>query len=343
MSACVQKKGSINGTLSAAQIVPYETLTERSTAATNDRSHPDRLSFVKCANPYVKGGHAFGCGQCMPCRLNRRRVWTHRILLEAKDHQHCTFVTLTYDDEHLPGLQSLEPRHLQLFLKSLRFAIEPDKIRYYAVGEYGDQSERPHYHIALFGLPNCARGRTVPRLNRVCCENCNRVGEHWTYGYTYLGELNESTAAYIAGYVTKKLTNADDIRLHGRHPEFARMSNRPGIGALYMDEVASTLMEHGLDGSEDVPAALRHGSKLYPLGRYLRRRLRTRIGRDEKAPQSVLDKAEAELRPLREIAYSYASPGHKQFAFKQEIIEASRGKRARLEGLSRLHKKRATL
>lgn len=264
-------------------------------------------------------------------------------MLEAKEHVHNTFVTLTYADEHLPELGSLVPRDLTLFIKSLRFANPQLKIRYYAVGEYGDESERPHYHVAFFGLPNCSRNRTLVRPNSICCENCERVRKHWTVGHSYLGELNDTTAAYIAGYVTKKLTDKSDDRLHGRHPEFARMSNRPGIGADAMDEVASTLMQHGLDKSEDVPAALRHGHKLYPLGRYLRRRLRTRIGRDEKAPLSVIEKAKAELSPLRALAHSYAPKGSREYAFKNEIIQAGLGKRLRLEAKGKLAKKRVSL
>lgn len=332
-----------HGISSSSTPVPYETLFQERSPQADGRSPSDRLSFVNCANPYVRSGLAFGCGQCMSCRINRRRVWTHRIMLEAKDHVHNTFVTLTYADEHLPELGSLVPRDLTLFIKSLRYANPELKIRYYAVGEYGDETERPHYHVAFFGVPNCSRNRTLVRPDRICCENCERIRQHWSVGHSYLGELNDTTAAYIAGYVTKKLTSKDDERLHGRHPEFARMSNRPGIGAGAMDDVASTLMELGLDQSEDVPAALRHGSRLMPLGRYLRRRLRTRIGRDAKAPESVIEKAKAELSPLRALAHSYAPQGHREIAFKNEIINASVGKRRRLAALGKIHKKRVTL
>lgn len=337
-------EGKNHGTISSSpEVVPYETLEQERQTQADGRPSSHRLPFVKCANPYVTRGLAFGCGQCMACRVNRRRVWTHRIILEAKEYEFNTFATLTYSDDHVPALGSLEPEHLKLFMYRLRFALKPQKIRFYAVGEYGDDTERPHYHVAFFGLENCLRGRTMVRRNGICCESCSRVASHWSYGNVYLGELNSTTAAYIAGYCTKKLTARDDERLHGRHPEFARMSNRPGIGAHAMDDVASTLMEHGLDKSEDVPAALRHGGRLYPLGRYLRRRLRTRIGRDEKAPESVLEKARGELRPLRDLAYGYAPVGSRLFAFKNEVIKSGEGKRARLESLGRIHKKRVSI
>jgi len=100
-----------------------------------------------------------GCGQCIHCRANRRREWVLRILLELEKHEFNTFLTLTYDDVHLPGDQSLQPKHLTDFFKRLRKKVEYP-IRYYAVGEYGEETERPHYHIALFGHPNCKYGRT---------------------------------------------------------------------------------------------------------------------------------------------------------------------------------------
>ena len=55
-----------------------------------------------CSNPYMKDGVSFGCGQCKGCRVNKRRQWTHRILLESMCHESSAFVTLTYDNDHLP-------------------------------------------------------------------------------------------------------------------------------------------------------------------------------------------------------------------------------------------------
>lgn len=116
------------------------------------------------------------------------------------------------------------------------------------------------------------------------------------------------------------------------------MSNRPGLGAGIVDEIASTLMQHRLeDVIEDVPLVLRHGKKIMPLGKYLRRRLRTRIGREANAPQSILDKMEEEVRPLREAAFATAQPGFKELAFREALIAQEEGKTIRA---SRLHKLR---
>ena len=107
-----------------------------------------------CKNPYMIRGMACPCNKCMPCRFNRRRLWTHRILLETMKLTDSCFLTLTYDDAHLPAGGTLVPGDGQLFLKRLRKAIFPLQLRYFFVGEYGDTSNRPQYHAALFGIPS---------------------------------------------------------------------------------------------------------------------------------------------------------------------------------------------
>lgn len=253
-----------------------------------------------CRNPYMQGMHAHGCGQCMPCRINRARTWTHRILLEANEHKDNSFLTLTYHEQNLtkragPSGQlraTLLPTDLQNWLKRLRMRIAPLRIRFYACGEYGDETERPHYHVALFGFPSCSYIQSrYSKFRRDCCSSCDLVRDTWSLGHVFLGSLEAASAGYVAGYITKKMTRHDDPRLDGRHPEFCRMSLRPGIGAFFMDEVASSLMQFNLEEATqgDVPSTLRHGTREMPLGRYLRRRLRTRIGKEANAPTNNID------------------------------------------------------
>lgn len=226
-----------------------------------------------CKNPFIKGDLAvYPCGQCLPCRINRRRLWTHRILLEAIKHEKSCFITLTYAKEHYPTDGSLNKKHLQLYFKRLREAIKPEKIRYYAVGEYGDVSGRAHYHVALFGIGE---------------DSAQVIQANWLYGFSYTGSLTLESSQYIAGYVTKKMTSKDDPRLEGRTPEFAVMSNRPGIGALAVKDISDFLTTpngaHLLVTTKDVPLSLAHSGKSMPLGRYLRRKIREELD----IPQSV--------------------------------------------------------
>lgn len=252
---------------------------------------------MKCIKPFVSGGAAFGCGQCMPCRLNKRRIWTHRLMLEAKCHDKKSFATLTYAPEFETA--SLAIVDVQRWLKRLRKKLGNERLRYFVVGEYGEKTGRPHYHAALFGV-GCDKG---PFLKDTCiCKGCCDVRETWGFGHTMLGSLELKSAQYLCGYVTKKMTHREDPRLLGRAPEFARMSLKPGIGANAMWDVSSEIMRLGLEEKlVDVPGGLRHGSTVYPLGRYLKRQLREQVGREKNSPVLV---ASPELPVVRAFAWS---------------------------------------
>lgn len=259
-----------------------------------------------CRNPYMQGMHARPCGQCMPCRFNRRRMWTHRIMLEAAQYKDNSFATLTYDDDNLPSDGSVHKRHLQLFMKSFRKAISPIKVRFYGVGEYGEKTQRPHYHLCLFGWDKCQRW-TAERssFERIGCTcfACSRVREAWLRGQIDLGSLSVESAQYVAGYVTKKMSNANDPlvqkALAGREPEFCLMSRRPGVGVGFVPNIVDTLSKFNLDTSEsDVPVTLRHGSRKLPLGRHMRRKIREEMGRDPGAPEKTPSEIREEVRSL---------------------------------------------
>lgn len=304
----------------------------------------------------MKDGAAFPCGQCQPCRFNRRKTWAHRIMLESLCHADKVFIGLSYSEFHLPALDAdvgrlpptLKPKHLQDWLKRLRKKVEPLKLRFYAVGEYGDQSWRPHYHVILFGYPRCVRERTLRLpgstrpLAHMCCDHCALIQASWPYGDVDLGTVTRESASYCAEYTVKKMTAPDDKRLRVgdkyRHPEFCRMSLRPGIGVDAMWNVASDMMLHGLDESMlDVPSSLRHGSSNYPLGRYLRGKLREMIGRDKKAPPEVLENLKKELQPLREAAFFAGK------SFKKELVSLNDGRVLNMKVRSEIFKRRRGL
>lgn len=277
-----------------------------------------------CSNPVIVHSQPFACGGCECCRINRKRVWQNRLMLEAAEHGSNAFVTLTYSQENLPlcatGLPTLAPEHVRNWLKRLRKKIDPHKVRFYLVGEYGDHTERPHYHVALFGFGRCCNGRTIRFRNRSmadqCCPNCRIIQSTWGLGDVDVGGLEEGSARYLCGYVLKKMTRYDDRRLHGRMPEFARMSLRPGIGQRSMHDIADVLLRYKLDQSEtDVPGAIRRGSTIHPLGRYLRQQLRLMVGQPVTCPDEVLLEAAERLRPVREAAFNNSS------SFKAAIVE----------------------
>lgn len=261
---------------------------------------------MRCLKPFIATGCiAYPCGQCTPCRINRRRIWVHRLMLERMQHLHATFVTLTY--AQVEDGASLEPRDLQLFLKRVRRAFPPKSFRFYAVGEYGEETWRPHFHVALFGM-QCVLD---PGYRSNCqCPACSFVRGRWKLGHVLLQPLNEATAQYMCGYVLKKMTSAKDARLAGRLPEFARMSLRPGIGADAIPDVASAMMQYRLEEKMvDVPQSLAHGKKELPLGRYLRRRLRLQCGLPENAPAEVIEALRQGLLPVFDYARANTPKG----------------------------------
>lgn len=203
---------------------------------------------MKCRKPFY-GIH--GCGQCLPCRINKRRLLTTQIILESLTHKENSFITLTYEN----NLITLRPADTKLFVRRLRY-VYPNT-RYFLVGEYGDRSERPHYHACLFGL--------IPSKSF--------LETTWSHGLCHIGDLNSQSASYAAGYVTKKLTNINDLHvrtwLAGRHAEFSRRSSRPVLGYNAIRQMADKTSEIVFDQQ-----GIRMGSHFFPLGRTLKRKLK---------------------------------------------------------------------
>lgn len=136
------------------------------------------------------------------------------------------------------------------------------------------------------------------------------------------------------------MTSKDDFRLGNRHPEFARMSLRPGIGYHALHEVASTLMNFNLENTQDdVPSSLRHGKRILPLGRYLQKNLRKMVGKDEKTPQKIVDALAVEMLPLRQAAKNDPDAP----SLKHQVIKKGKGSVASLTARHRIHKQRKNL
>lgn len=264
-----------------------------------------------CKKPFRVGVLEYGCGQCMPCRIDKRRLWATRLMLEMKKHEAVFFVTLTYKQECLPkeftykGVDyaacSVVPKHMQDFLKRYRWRCGDVRVRFYGVGEYGDVSGRPHYHLVLFGSDAStmieAFGVT-DSINRFRF-NC----EAWEFGHVDVRVMSWDLAWYIVGYVCKRFTKfggeAAEKWLAGRYPEFARMSLRPGIGAAATEDIAEALNTkdgaHYVARNGDVPYVVKLQGKMLPLGRYLARKLRAMCGYPEEVPEGVLRRKAGEM------------------------------------------------
>jgi len=207
-----------------------------------------------------KGSYSFevGCFQCIGCRLDRSRDWATRIALEVATSTSAYFVTLTYNDEGLPIVRATLDNPLvdlktgelftgnttwypdvQKFIKDLRryqkHHYDIDNIRFYCVCEYGSKGLRPHYHLAIFNafLPDddlTFHSRNA--LSQPIYES-QFFSKIWRHGFSSVGELNWSSAAYMARYITKKQLGKDAVHAYNAlniKPEASYMSRMPGIG-----------------------------------------------------------------------------------------------------------------
>lgn len=246
-------------------------------------------------------------------------------MAEAQLHENNSFLSLTYSDEKVPKDFGLNYRHLRLFLGRLRDRIAPQRFRFYGAGEYETTGERrwnPHFHVALFGFPPCIYGRSAfAKVSGKCCYFCDLVLDTWGHGHVVLGTLTWHSAHYVAQYVTKKATKDANDFPPGAAAPAARMSMRPGIGYGYAKALAESLLQGGFSQKQvDVPESLRDGSKLVPVPRYLRQKLRLALGRDEKTPLVALAEWQSKMLALSARAERLASDIGGSKAVQKKIL-----------------------
>lgn len=185
------------------------------------------------------------CGRCIGCRLERSRQWAMRCLHEASLYERNCFITLTYNDQHLPYDRSLNVHHFQKFMKRLRKKYG-DGIRFFHCGEYGELEQRPHYHACIFNHDFPDRQLWTVR-NDVPLYTSAELEELWPYGFSTIGDVTFESAAYVARYVVKKVVGdkAEDHyrytceitgQVFDRCPDYTTMSRRPGIGKGWIDK-----------------------------------------------------------------------------------------------------------
>lgn len=225
------------------------------------------------------------CGRCIGCRTDRANMWAHRCTHEATQWRENVFVTLTYDEEHLPESGYLDADALQRFLKRLRRAAtlpgaaltadRSGRLRYFACGEYGEKNGRPHYHAILFNarFPDATGAGSRRGRPQFTSEQLNDI---WGKGRVTFGAFSTGAANYIAQYTLKKqgYGRQDDCDADGvwRPAPFLRMSLKPGIGNSWLQKHKTDLRDGFLrnsgGGKAQIPRAYlkrleRHDPELY--------------------------------------------------------------------------------
>lgn len=205
------------------------------------------------------------CGKCLECKINNSKQWALRSVAESCMHTDNWFVTLTYDDEHIPPSVLTYSRHsyefgawhplvyedFQAFKKRLleymRYHYNVSDIRFMMCGEYGPTNGRPHFHAIFYGLPlpdvvkhseQSLSGKNYVYLTSEIIFNC------WSKGFVTIGECNWETSAYVARYVLKKFNNLEEYDYQNLcfvngweplPPEMREASRRPGLGRPYYE------------------------------------------------------------------------------------------------------------
>lgn len=247
---------------------------------------------VKLWPPIGESNISLPCGKCIGCRTDRATMWAHRATHEASQWQNNQFLTLTYDDEHLPPESHLDPRHLQLFIKRMRkyadsihTTLGRDRgasIRYLACGEYGETNGRPHYHALIFNGAFTDTRKVGKNLY-----SSEQLQQLWPHGQHRIGELTPASASYVAQYNVKKQGAGNYIPETGewRPAPFIRMSLKPAIGAEWLKKYATDL-QHGY---------LVEGSRKHPIPRYYRDKIKEHYPELRNYIQEQIDKHRARI------------------------------------------------
>lgn len=199
----------------------------------------EEIKNVRCPYPrrlYSIQGYPDGlevpCGKCFLCRQEKSKEWSLRMYHELSITPHSSFITLTYDDYYLPPNGTLVKEDAQKFMKRLRKSIEPKKIRYFLVGEYGEKTQRPHYHAILYGHGLSLDERYAVMNSWSYCDwHQPSIRQH------SFGLVEPASIQYVAGYCQKKLYGEEEQLIYkdtGRINPFKLCSQ--GIGRAYADQ-----------------------------------------------------------------------------------------------------------
>lgn len=217
---------------------------------------------MKCTAFVKRNGECWPCGKCHNCRINRKREWQARLLLEAATAAFSSFITLTIGVEDAKAedyCTYLDKPTVQRFLKRLREKIRPQTFRYLVVGEYGERRGRAHYHALVFST--APLGETV-------------VADAWGLGHVDFGDVQQESIDYCLAYVLKGSSASDQLsdseRLRRQsHPEFRLHSQGLGRAALL-----HLCVPDPETGELVLQREFRVLGRKWPVGRYLRQRHR---------------------------------------------------------------------
>jgi len=217
------------------------------------RTGSGQVVFSEVPGRGVVSALTLPCGQCLGCRLERSRQWAVRCMHEASLHQDNAFLTLTYDENHLPFRSQLDYTAFQQFMRRFRKAVSP-RLRFYMSGEYGSKDWRPHYHALIFGYDFPDKQYFKKTDSGETIYTSALLSRLWPQGHASTGAVTFESAAYVARYCVTKVTGKaaeqhyKRFDEHGEYqltPEFNHMSLKPGIGQPFVRKYQDDIYPHG--------------------------------------------------------------------------------------------------
>lgn len=289
-----------------------------------------------CLTPYLKKSENVfvPCGRCPQCKARDISSWSFRLMQHMKNVESAYFVTLTYDNDRVPvtqnGYMGLLKKDLQNFFKRLRKShdeywdllvrsgrtvrgYKPKPLKYFAVGEYGGRSYRPHYHIILF---NARLELITPAWSKVD----RSTGEIIPFGFVHLGDdrgVNEASVGYTCKYIAKPKR----IPLHrndDRVPEFRLMSK--GLGADYLS--VDILKWHLADVENRMYCTIDGGKKI-SMPRYFKDRIYSDEQRKAAAEANAAKIHEQEMKDFKHLKDPVLAWRNRRSSIKEAIYNAS--------------------
>lgn len=221
------------------------------------------------------------CGKCEACLSKRRTAWTMRLNNELKESESCYFITLTYDENHVPWkvinrggyvdyVQHVSKKDCQLFLKRLRKALRPFKVRYFLVSEYGPQTLRPHYHMILFNFPNELKSKIYEYIDNA-----------WGLGFIQISPISSARINYVTSYCLDSSSLPEYL-----DKNFMLCSRRPGIGLSHICDPA--IVDYYTRNMDGLAILEKNGKPCkVSMPRYYRDKLFDRSAADEIACKNI--------------------------------------------------------
>jgi hypothetical protein len=269
---------------------------------------------TRCITPFYKKEPTRGeymplpCGKCPPCKKRRTSGWSYRLVKEGERSNSALFLTLTYDTEYVPitknGYMTLDLKDLQKFFKRLR-KLSNEKIKYYAVGEYGSTKARPHYHVIIFNA-------NKEHIERAWALNNKCIGTH------HIGDVSSASIGYTLKYMCKE----SKIPIHindDRKKEFSVMSK--GLGKNYLTKQMINWHKNDLLNRMYIP--IEDGKKI-AMPRYFKDKIYTEMEKD-KINEHMVKIGETEDEKMLQF---YGS------LYEQERIKMEQG----LKAFKKMHK-----